>query len=226
MRHKLRAIYGVNLKDELNERLELPQKFIIRFENDAWTFLRGEAWLGAARGFRRAVGITLGTGLGSAFMVGDRVVLEGAGIPPKGSIYDLPYEGGIVEDKISRRGIIARYKELAGRRYREGMDVEDIAIRGIKHKDKFSIQVFNEMGKRLGQVLRPILSEFRAECLVLGGQISKSFILFSNPLQGELQSIPTLKKIAPANMIDLSPIFGAAKLVFLGSHYRPPSATS
>jgi len=224
MKHKFGTIYGLNLKEELIKRLELPQDFIIRFENDAWTFLRGEAWLGAAKGCKRTVGITLGTGLGSAFMVGDQIILEGTGVPPNGSIYDLPYEGGIVEDKISRRGIIARYKELAGKKYREGLDVKDIAIRGMKYKDKFSIQVFNEMGHRLGQVLKQILSEFRAECLVLGGQISKNFILFSNPLREELQSISTLRRITPARMIDLSPIYGAAELVFLGSSYRPPSA--
>jgi glucokinase len=224
MKHKFGAIYGLNLKEELIKRLKLPQDFIIRFENDAWTFLRGEAWLGAAKGYKRIVGITLGTGLGSAFMVGDQVVLEGAGVPPNGSIYDLPYDGGILEDKISRRGIIARYKELAGRKYRESLDVKDIAISGIKYKDKFSIQVFDEMGHRLGQVLKLILSEFRAECLVLGGQISKSFILFSNPLKEELQSISTLRRITSARMIDLSPIYGAAKLVFFGSSYRPPRA--
>jgi glucokinase len=224
MKHKFGAIYGLNLKEELIKRLELPRNFTIRFENDAWAFLRGEKWLGAAKGCRRIVGITLGTGLGSAFMVGDQVVLEGTGVPPNGSIYDLPYEGGIVEDKISRRWIIARYKELAGKKYREGLDVEHIAIRGMKYKDKFSIQVFNEMGHRLGQVLKQILSEFRADCLVLGGQISKNFVLFSNPLKEELQSIPTLRRIALARMIDLSPIYGAAKLVFLGPNYRPPSA--
>jgi len=225
MRHKFGAIYRVNLKEELIRRLELPRNFTIRFENDAWTFLRGEAWLGAAKGCRRTVGITLGTGLGSAFMVGDQVVLEGTGVPPNGSVYDLPYEGGIVEDKISRRGIISRYKELAGRKYREGLDVEDIAIRGIKYEDKFSVQVFDEVGHRLGQVLKQILSEFRAECLVVGGQISKSFMLFSNPLKEELQLVSTLRNITSASMIDLSPIYGAAKLVFLGSSYRQPGAT-
>lgn len=222
VKHKFRAIYGLNLKDELIKRLNLPQNFSIRFENDAWTFLRGETWLGAAKDYNRVVGITLGTGLGSAFMVSDQVVLEGAGIPPNGSIYDLPYEDGIVEDKISRRWIIAQYRELAGRKYRESMDVEDIAAQGMKHKDKFSMQVFGEMGHRLGQVLKPIISKFQAECLVLGGQISNNFILFSNSLKEELKSIPTLRKIMPAQMIDLSPIYGAAKLVFLGPYYRPP----
>jgi glucokinase len=225
MRHKFGGINGLNLKEEFIKRLELPQDFTIKFENDAWTFLRGEAWLGAAKGCKRTVGITLGTGLGAAFMVGDQVILEGTGVPPNGSVYDLPYEDGIVEDKISRRGIITRYKELASGKYREGLDVEDIAIRGIKYQDEFSLQVFDEVGHRLGQVLKQILSDFLAECLVVGGQISKSFVLFSNQLKEELQSVPTLRNITSASMIDLSPIYGAAKLVFLGSSYRQPGTT-
>jgi glucokinase len=225
MKHKFGAIYKINLKEELIKRLELPWNFTIRFENDAWAFLRGETWLGAAKGCRRTVGITLGTGLGSAFMVDDQVVLEGTGVPPNGSVYDLPYENGIVEDKISRRGIIARYKELAGKKYREGLDVEDIAIRGIKYEDEFSVQVFDEVGHRLGKVLKQILSEFQAECLVVGGQISKSFALFSDSLKEELRLVSTLRNITSASLIDLSPIYGAAKLVFLGSSYRQPSAT-
>jgi glucokinase len=222
MKHKFSTIYGINLKQELIKRLGLRKSFPIRFENDAWTFLRGEAWLGAARDYTRIIGLTIGTGLGSAFMVGNRVIIEGPGVPPYGSIYNLPYEDGIVEDKISRRGIIARYEELTGRRYRNDLDVREIALRGIRYKDGASLQVFEEVGRRLGQVLKPIVSEFRADCLVFGGQISKSFSLFSNHLKDELQQIYTLKKIVRARMIDSSPIYGAAKLIFLGSTYRPP----
>ena len=150
---------------------------MIRFENDAWTFLRGEAWRGAAQGHNRVVGLTLGTGLGSAFMVHDEIVIEGPGVPPHAWIGALPYANGIVEDKISRHGIIARYQELAGNAYSENEDIKEIALRGLGHRDTNSLQVFNELGSTLAQVLNPILLDFKAECLVLGGQISKSFSL-------------------------------------------------
>jgi glucokinase len=213
MNRKFGAIYGLNLRHALCGRLRLQGDFLIKFENDAWTFLRGEAWLGAARGYQRIIGLTLGTGLGSAFMVGNRLVSDGPGVPPYAWVGGMPYEDGIVEDKITRNWIISRYEELSRRKHRD-LDVKAIAMRGAKYRDKASLQTFEEMGRRLGQVLRPIVSEFEAECLVLGGQISKSFPLFSNPLRKELQSVPTLRKITRARMINLSPIYGAAKTIW------------
>ncbi len=214
MEHKFGAIYGWNLKREFTQRLDLEETFLIRFEVDAWTFLRGEAWRGAAQGYNRRVGLTLGTGLGSAFMIGDQMVLKSPGVPPHAWVGGLPYDDGIVEDKISRSGIIARYKELAGEAYLEEEDVKEIALRGLKYKDENSLQVFEELGATLGQILKPVLSDFRAECLVLGGQISKSFSLFEKPLKKQLKDVPSLKKIARARLIDLSALYGAAKLVF------------
>ena len=60
----------LNLKEEFKSRLQLTDNFPILFENDAWSFVRGEAWMGAARGYSRIIGITLGTGMGSGFLRG------------------------------------------------------------------------------------------------------------------------------------------------------------
>jgi glucokinase len=214
--HKFRAIYGLNLKQELTDRLEIKE---VRFENDAWTFLRGEAWTGAARGYSRAIGITLGTGLGSAFLVKDKILTHGTGIPPLGWIGGIPYENGIVEGKITLRWISTRYKELSEQK--SNLSIKEIARRGKQEGDKASLRTFEEMGERLGKILRPIASKFKVDCIVLGGQISKSFSLFSAPIKRELRSVPTLKKVAAAHSIDLSPVYGATKIIFLGSKYKP-----
>lgn len=126
----------------------------------------------------------------------------------------MPYQDGIVEDKISRRGIIAGYKKLAGKNYRKDLDVKEIALQALKDNDKISLEVFEELGSILGEALKPILVKFKAECLVLGGQISKSFALFSAPLKKQLQPVSRLKKITCARWIDASALYGAAKLVF------------
>ncbi|HIH97622.1 MAG TPA: ROK family protein [Thermoplasmata archaeon] len=214
--HKFGKLYGLNLKQKLEDRLKLKE---IRFENDAWTFLRGDAWIGKARGCNRAIGVTLGTGVGSAFMAGNQILLKGNGVPPLGWIGGMPYENGIAEDKISQRWVLARYKELS--KQKGSVSVEEIARRGKQLQDRASLETFKEMGQRLGKILKPIASNFKADCIVFGGQISKSFFLFSDPIKTELQLVPSLKKIAPANSIDLSPIYGAAKLIFLGSGYKP-----
>lgn len=214
MKHKFGAIYDLNLKREFIQHLDLEESFLIRFEVDTWAFLRGEAWRGAAQGYDRVVGLTLGTGLGSAFMIDNQMVVEGLGVPPHAWVGGLPYDDGIVEDKISRRGIIARYKELAGKAYSEKEDVKEIALRGLKYKDKNSLQVFEELGSTLGLILKPLLSDFKAECLVFGGQISKSFSLFEKPIKKQLKTVPSLNKITRARLIDSGALYGAAKLVF------------
>ncbi|KYH40412.1 MAG: ROK Family Protein [Candidatus Bathyarchaeota archaeon B63] len=212
---KFSSIYGINLRNEFVRRLGLKEGFPIIFEPDSWAFLRGEAWLGAAKGYNRILGITLGTGLGSAFMVNDEIVIRGPGVPGYGWLAQLPYRNGVVEDRISRRGILTRYEELTGKSIR-GLDVIDIAKKAMK-KDRISLQVFEETGMILGKALSRICSDFRPECLVLGGQISKSFSLFAEPLRNQLRSIPSLKKITQAKWIDLSPLYGVAKLLFKGT---------
>ena len=103
MEHKLAYLYGFDLRGALAAHLGWPPSRV-RFLNDAAAFLAGEVAAGAARGVSRVVGITLGTGVGSAFAVDGHVVREGIGVPAGGEIWNVPYQGGIVEDQISTRG--------------------------------------------------------------------------------------------------------------------------
>src|SRR5688500_622149 len=61
---KYDSLYGMNIREILAERLGIPGEHIT-FINDAEAFLRGELASGAASDFERAIGVTLGTGLGS-----------------------------------------------------------------------------------------------------------------------------------------------------------------
>ena len=113
MRHKLPYIYGVDLRRLLAARFGW-QPSQVRFLLDSAAFLLGEIAAGAAHGISRAVGITLGTGVGSAFAVDGRLVTEGPGVPPGGEIWNLPYEGGIIEDFVSTRAIQKNYQSRTG----------------------------------------------------------------------------------------------------------------
>ena len=61
MRHKLGALYGVDLKTALADRLEWTPERIL-FLNDANAALLGEVGAGAAKGAARAVGNHVGHG--------------------------------------------------------------------------------------------------------------------------------------------------------------------
>lgn len=211
---KYESIYGLNLKKQFKKRLGLSDHFPILFEVDAWTFLRGEAWKGAGKGYHRIIGITLGTGMGSGFMVDDEIVDSGPGVPKWGWIGGSKYKDGILDDRISRRGIIQRYRELRGERF-EPCDVKEIAQKahaGETHANA----VFEETGAILGEGVKPFGEAFGAECIIFGGQIARSYPLMAGPLEKALQPVPSLEKVVPAENIDHSALLGASRFLFKG----------
>ena len=213
MEHKYRSIHGINIRGEIRRRVALSEELPIVFEYDMDAFLIGEAYHGAARGYGRVIGITLGSGFGSAFMVEGRIVRSGCGVPADGAIWRMPLDGGIVDDKLSHRGIVSTYCTLRGGTAVPGdLDVKSIAELA-RAGDSTALRVFAEFGSVLGQVLMPIAREFRAECLVFGGQISKSFSLFIPTLHRELEAVGSLRKVCCAEMPDLAPLYGVAMSV-------------
>lgn len=211
---KYESIYGVNLREKFRERLKLTKNFPILLENDAWTFVRGEAWLGAGKGFKRIIGLTLGTGLGSGFINDADIVTSGAGVPPGAWIGGTKYGNGIVDDRISRRGIIKRYLELNPDKTKQ-IDVKKIATKA-NQGDVPARQVFEETGIILGQILKPIAEAFDAECIVLGGKIARSFHLFAPALEEAFKPSKLSVKIASAKNIEQSALLGAGRFLFRG----------
>lgn len=65
-----------------------------------------------------------------------------------------------------------------------------------------------EAGGILGRVLAPILAENNIECLLCGGQISKSFELFGPALSENLKDVAQPRLIAPAKNITTAPFYG------------------
>jgi glucokinase len=206
---KYEAIYDVDVKQALIEELRLPEALPFLFDVDAWSFARGEVWTGAARPYRRVIVFTLGTGVGSAFAADGRIVSDGNGVPWLGWVSGQKYRQGILNDYISRTFMIRRYQELGGPR----IDVKDMAARADRG-DPTARQVFVEVARELGGFLRHHhVEEFQAECLVFGGQISKSFHLLAGPLREELRDVRCPKAIIPAADIEGSAIKGVAKYV-------------
>ena len=198
MQHKLPYLYGVDLRTVLAERFgwKLSQ---VHFLNDAAAFLLGEIGAGAARGAARAVGITLGTGIGASFAVDGKVVTDGPGVPPGGEIWNFPVDGGIVEDLVSARRILADYGRPAGK----STTVAEIAA--AAQNDAAAAQVFAEFGTHLGQAIRLTLAPFRPNVVVLGGNIARSAQLFLPSALRELEGLDM--------RIEISSLFDSAQLV-------------
>jgi glucokinase len=195
LRHKLEGLFGLDLQRVLAAALGVRASFL----NDADAFLLGEWWRGAARGHERAAGVTLGTGLGSAFLAGGRIVDSGADVPPEGSLHLLSFRGVPVEDRISRRGLLTRYG--AG----GALDVEQLAARA-RRGDGRAAAAFAAFAAELGEVVAPWLASFGATCLVVGGSIARAWDLIEPDLRPAVGPVELVR----ADNLDDAPLLGAA----------------
>jgi glucokinase len=203
--HKLPGLYGVNLRRELGAALELTGRHAVSFLNDAEAFILGEWWAGAARGHTRVVGITLGTGLGSAFLEHGRIVRSGTRVPADGALYRLAFRGAPVEEAISRGALLDRY----GASSEEGIDVQQIAARGRAGEGRARL-AFRELAADLAEFLVPSLEAFAPTCLVVGGSIARAWELLEPALEQRLTALRPLV-VARAARIDDAPLLGAAR---------------
>ena len=199
LEHKLESLYGVDLRAELATALALPPDKV-RFLNDAEAFLLGEAWAGAARGHDRVLGITLGTGLGSAFLARGSIVRAGAGVPPGGELYRLSFRDAPVEGRISRGAILAHYGDPS-------VDVGEIAQRA-RDGDRGARRAFDSVAADLADFLRAWLGAFGPSCLVVGGSIARSWDLLRSGLDSLQAEVEVL---TPAEHIDDAALLGAAR---------------
>jgi glucokinase len=214
MRHKLPYLYGVDLRLALATRLGCePDQ--VRFLNDAAAFLLGEIGAGAARGFARVIGLTLGTGIGSAFAVNGKLVTEGPGIPPGGEIWNVPYEGGIVEDFISSRAIAGHYEQSTGSK----RSVAELAAAAAH--DRAAAQTFAEFGRQLGHVLQTVVAGFHADLIVLGGGIARSPELFLPATRSQLQN--GAAELRVSELMDRAPLVGCGVAWFDGAGRAAPA---
>ena len=177
---KFEALDGVPLRPLLGRAIE-PTPLDIAFVNDADAFLLGE-WLGgAASGERLAVGITLGTGIGSAFVEDGAIVDDDPRVPPQGRVDLLTIDGRPLEDTISHRAIVARYAARADEAP-PATGVDEIATRA-RTGQPAAVETLDGAFEALGRTLAPWLRRFGAEVLVVGGGMMGAWDVIEPPLQ-------------------------------------------
>jgi glucokinase len=188
---KFDALRGVDVRAALAAALGVAEARI-RFANDADAFALGE-WAalpvpaGGRRGAERLVGITLGTGVGSGWIADGRPVASGAGVPPGGEIHRMLIDAAPLEDRVSARALLAGYAAASaggGEQATGGraMAVAELAERA-RAGDERARAVFAGAFEALGAVLGPLLGEFGARRLVVGGSIARSWELVEPPLR-------------------------------------------
>ncbi len=204
MKHKYTAIYGVPLRPWIWEILgdDVPISFI----HDSEAFLLGAS--GEVPEYKRVAGVMIGTGLGFSLCIDGEVLRNESG-GPRVSLYGKKYHDGIAEDYISGRGIVNAYNMAQGNiTAQNSIEVERNAL---ENDDKIAMATYENMGRILGEVCREALIEYRIEALLIGGQISRAYSLFSNTLISALSDVNMLKVVQPVKNIDTVHLLGVVK---------------
>lgn len=186
MKHKFAAVYGERFQDLIGQ--ESPD---IRFMHDVNAPLAGAIRM---MGLRNAAIVTLGTGLGFSYAIDGKVQENQSGSPAR-SIWNLPCEGGILEDIVSARGIRIAYARKTGDGSQSAYSIAQRAYAG----DIAAMDVYDNAGKILGEALEPLREELSFDTLLVGGQIAKSLSLMLKPLQAALPGLTILH--APENAV-------------------------
>ena len=204
---KYENLYGINVAEVISRLLKVPEGFLIRFMNDASSFAVGEAWAGSAAKADRSLSITLGTGFGSAFISNRIPIVDGPYVPKMGCVYHLPYEDGIADDYFSTRWFMKRYKSITGKELSGVKELSELAA-----GDKVVRELFMEFGDKSALFLAPWLKRFRAEILVIGGNISKAYALFGDVFEERLKKENCKCEVALSKLKEDAALLGSAYL--------------
>ncbi len=190
MDHKFAAIKNIPLKPAIIKmlgKLDVP----VAFGHDVNTQLYGEMCAGNAKGYKNVCLVALGTGLGFA-LASEGEVLQTSTGSPLVSIWNLPYKDGILEDYASKRGFYKVWEIVTGEKLLE----ENFTVADMGHLagdgDKNAIEVFKRVGEIIGKNVKEKLVEYKIECLLFGGQISRSFVYMESAVKEELSDLKTL----------------------------------
>lgn len=194
---KYEALYERNIKDLLADGLHTNADKIF-MENDAACFLQGEVFAGCATGgFQKVIGVTLGTGLGTA-------VYED-GKSRSADLWSLSFGDSIAEDYLSTRWFLKRYNGLSG-----------YTITGVKELAQQSTinplahTIFQEFGKNFAVFLKEFIQKENPEAMVIGGNIANAYNLFQKELESSIAEDYPMVQIKKSILGEEAALLGAA----------------
>ena len=224
----LPALTNYPLKTVLEDRLGRP----VLLENDANAAAVGEMWLGAARGARDVVSVTLGTGVGGGVIL-DGELWRGA----HGSAGEIghttvdPFSGlkckcgnvGCLELFASATAIVRMTREQLSQFPSSVLHGEELTAERVydagRNGDELALSVFKKFGTYLGIGLANLINIIDPEIIVIAGGVVNGWTLFAPHMQHEVneravRATAHQVKIAAAQCGDNAGLLGAARLAF------------
>jgi glucokinase len=216
------------LKRALEKKFARP----VVLENDANAAAMGEMWLGAARGCRNVICVTLGTGVGGGVISDGRLWRGSDGSAGEiGHTAVDPFSGlkckcgneGCLEMFASATAIVRMANENLPKFPDSTLNKQEITAERVyeagREGDELAISVFDRVGLYLGIGVATLINLLNPEIIVIGGGVVNGWKLFEGSMREQVAARafrPQLGKvrIVPAECGDNAGLLGAAKLAF------------
>lgn len=193
---KYEAFYGLNVKEMLAAELGIPATDIL-MENDAACFLAGETFAGVAQGFNKVLGLTLGTGLGTAIYENGKA--------SDADLWRSPFLDSYAEDYLSTRWFLRHYYELTG------INVIDVKEMAKFYETSSNVrEVFEEFAVNLASFIDDFQTKANADALVIGGNISNAADRFLPQVVRHLKKNREAMPIYVTELNEQAALIGAA----------------
>ena len=222
----LPSLVNFGLKAALEHRLGWP----VFLENDANAAAVGEMWLGAARGCRDVMSVTLGTGVGGGLILDGELWrgAHGSGgeighttVDPFSDLKCKCGNTGCLELFASATAIVRMTREnLAffpdSRLTSDDLTAEQVYKRG-REGDELALAVFRKFGMYLGIGLANLINLIDPEIIVITGGAANGWDLFASEMYRQVEerafrTIAQQVRIARAECGDNAGLLGAARL--------------
>jgi glucokinase len=219
------------LRQIIHERLGLPAAL----DNDANCAVLGEWWMGAARGTRNAIGITIGTGIGGGIIVDGKLYHGASDCAGEIGHTTIDTEGrrckcgnyGCLEAYASGPNIAMRAVEelKAGAVSRladyVGGDLRQVTAQTVYQAahdgDQLALEVVNDTAKFLGVGIANLVNVFNPEVVVVCGGVTLAGDRLFDPLRREVarrafKPAVSVCRIIPCELSGSAGVYGAAKV--------------
>jgi glucokinase len=225
---------GVALRDLLERRFEVP----VLLENDANAAAVAEHRLGAARGARHVVMLTLGTGVGGGLILDDRLYRGSVGAAGELGHITIDLDGpqcqgacpgrghlevmasGHAADRLADRAASERPDGDLGRAAAAGREIDPRLLVELASAGPGDARdVLEHIGFHLGVGIADLVNVFNPEIVVVGGGFAEAGELLLGPARkvvAERSLVPSrdVVKIVPAELGPEAGLVGAVLVAF------------
>ncbi len=216
--------YDIPIRRLLHEATGLPAAI----DNDANCMAYAEWKLGAGRGMKDLVCLTLGTGVGSGVIANGQFLRGHLGAAGELGQMTIDYKGrvgyygnmGAVEDYIGHREIAADAQAAyaAAGMERTLSECDPLGLENdAKAGNPVALQIWDDIARKLASCLMNCCYILNPEAFIIGGGISKAGDLLFKPLRQYLKNQIYARhyeklKILPAQFANDAGIIGAARM--------------